>query len=239
MITTDQLAGIRKQIADNSLESAIQAAMELTIKVSPRELHTEALRLSEEFEAYQTSQKAENAEPTALRTSKNQISVSLLDLIDKLEAKVTQEAPDTPSKKVSEQKLKRHIFILLVVIKVLILLFVLTLWQSGSNFTQEEFIATLGILVPVFATYLGLMFKEQLAQRHELTVKASYVSKGFQRTVYLLLLAYGLSFFIILNLKGPGTINHTQMIGLLTMVEAGLGVYIGQLVSALFKEKKN
>jgi hypothetical protein len=45
-----------------------------------------------------------------------------------------------------------------------------------------------------------------------------------------------LALLLIINLRGPGVITFNQMNGLLALAESGLGVYVGQVIFALFKK---
>ncbi len=72
-------------------------------------------------------------------------------------------------------------------IKFLVVLFVLTLWQSGG-FTAAQFVATLALLLPIFATYTTVMFRNSVRERHvqqyATTVLEPRVSRSFQFTAY-------------------------------------------------------
>lgn len=167
---------------------------------------------------------------------RNKASLALLDLVDELPEELP--VPELPAEEqpqgVSENRLKDRLFWLLLIAKLVVVVFTFTLWESGS-FTNEQFMATVGLLVPVFVTYLALIFKDKVDRRHAITHPDKHVTKGFERTTYLLVFVYAIALLFVINLRGPGVISFNQMNGLLALVESGLGVYVGQVVFALFK----
>src|SRR5690606_33537711 len=130
--------------------------------------------------------------------------------------------------------LRSHILWLMFGIRFLIVLFVLSLWQSGG-FTAAQFVATLALLLPIFATYTTVMFRASIRERHvqqyATTALAPRVSRWFQLSTYGLSLLYGFALFFVIVLRSRGTLGQFDyMTSLLALVQLLLGVYVGQVV---------
>jgi hypothetical protein len=64
------------------------------------------------------------------------------------------------------------------------------------------------------------------------------VTHRFKWMAYFTLIGYTLAIALVLYLKPPGIFDYKQMSGMLTLVETGIGVYVGEIVFALFKKSK-
>ena len=80
------------------------------------------------------------------------ISLALLDLANQL-PNGPQAEENAKLSGISERRFKRQVMIWLIAGKIILFLYILTIWQSGG-LTFEGFLGTMGIVFPVFATYL-------------------------------------------------------------------------------------
>lgn len=169
----------------------------------------------------------------------NAINKALIALIQGLPDEAPGDQPAKKPKGITEHRFKNQVLYILLAAKLLILGFVFTLWESGA-FTNEQFISVIGIIAPVFATYLTLILKDSAQNRHiDAPVDDRIVKRSFQMTAYWLLGIYFAAIMLVVNLRGQGVLSEfSQMTGLLAGVESGLGVYVGQIVFALFKKEK-
>lgn len=248
---------LRMAVAQNKLEAVADHLLERS-QQDPllKPWRESAIQLAGQYRDYEDEKRNQTTSSEALRHQKNQVRASMLDLLEEMEASSTQAVQAVaetavagrggevaeaalPAKAsgIREERLKLQVFALLVLTKGSIVIFVFTLWQSGS-FSPEQFLATLGVIVPIFATYLGLVIKEYLERGGMPQPNPKQLTRGFQWTAYGLLATYGLAFLIILNLRGPGIIDQTDMMSLLTLLESGLGVYVGRLMVILFRPVK-
>ncbi|MFZ4428633.1 MAG: hypothetical protein ACOYOO_15855, partial [Saprospiraceae bacterium] len=174
-----------------------------------------------------------------LRQEHNGITKALIALIQSLPDE--QESGRAPKKQlgIPEHRFKDHVLYMLLGAKTLIVVFVFTLWESGGLKT-EEFISVTGIIVPVFVTYLTLILKEAAQNRHlDAVVDGRIIKRSFQLTAYWLFGAYFVAIVLVINLRGQGVLSEfSHLTGLLSGLETGLGVYVGQIVFTLFKNEK-
>ena len=134
---------------------------------------------------------------------------------------------------ISEHSLKQHLMFLMLGLKVVVIGWLYTQFESGG-YAKNEFLGLMGVMVPVFTTYTGVMFKEFVDRRHGHQDSGLHVSRTFQLTSYFVLLGYGLICILILGLKPQGKWDYAQISTWLTLLEAGLGVYVGRLIFSLF-----
>lgn len=111
----------------------------------------------------------------------------------------------------------------------------------------------MSLLVPVFVTYTSIMFKDAVRHRHPagFSVREPRVTRRFQWLSYLVLTIYLFSLLTVISLHPSGVLSsgkpdspmygnsesYQRMTALVALVESGLGLYIGQIVLALFKKE--
>jgi hypothetical protein len=107
----------------------------------------------------------------------------------------------------------------------------------ARGFDMEELTALMGMLAPVTAIYAGAVFKflgGSLTQpepiREEPNAQAS-------STVKVLIYGHFLGMLALITTKAfaPNVLNFAEMTMALTLLESVLGVYMGSLLSSLFK----
>jgi hypothetical protein len=150
--------------------------------------------------------------------------------------------PSPPT--VLESQLKSRLLFLMLGVKLLVIAWLFTLWESGG-FTTEQFSGTLGLLIPVFTTYIGVMIREVIEQSKTPAPKPTDEpapdpptrSRTFQWLAFGVLVVYGIALLLIIGLRPRGLLSYAQMNTFLTLLEAGFGIYVGRIVFSLFKEK--
>lgn len=133
---------------------------------------------------------------------------------------------------ISKEKFKSKFFYLVLGAKIIVILFLSLLWSTGS-FTNEQYVNTLGILIPMFATILTVMIAD--ISKESTKIDKGEIKKSIQKLAFIMIGLYTITLLSILNLRGPGTISMTQMTTMIMLVETSLGVYLGKIVYALFK----
>lgn len=204
----------------------------------PDTWNNDAILLASRWTNYQKEMGQGTVSFEYLARTRNQISLALLNLIEGLPEglPVPEQPPQAAPRGVSELKLKNRLFGLVVLGKVFVIGFVLLLWQSGG-FSMAEMTSTIGLLVPIFATYLGLLFKDQVDRRRAIQHPDQRVTRRFERISYLTLIAYVLILFGVINWQGKGAISFPVMTNLLALAESGLGIFVSQLFFAIFKKE--
>ncbi len=234
--------GLRQLVASDQLEAVLDYLMVHTDGKEMEELHEEVVIQSGRYEEYLEAHRLGSNDPDDLARTKVNIRIGILGIIEQLPSSVSAKVPTLAElepqqrKGISEHKLKNHVLILMILMKFVVIVFLFTLWESGG-FTTDQFTGTLTLLIPLFTTYTALMMKDLVEHRHTPIQNSPRVSRSFQWITYMLLLGYGLGFLFVMGLKPRGALNFQQMSILLTLLEGGLGVYIGRIVFALFKKE--
>ncbi|MCG8327671.1 MAG: hypothetical protein MI974_08300 [Chitinophagales bacterium] len=230
---------IRQLIANNQTEEALQALLNATEGEALLNFHNEGVVLAARFNQYEEDRRLGIADYDDLARTQIKINLALLDLAGKLpSAETVQQSKKKPG--IRESKLKRYVLRFMVASKVLILGFLFILWDAGG-FTDDQFIGTATLLVPLFTAYTVLMVRDTAKYRYVGIAPETaemLVTHRFKWMAYFTLLGYTLAIALVLYLKPPGILDYKQMSGMLTLVETGIGVYVGEIVFALFKKSK-
>lgn len=138
----------------------------------------------------------------------------------------------------TEQKLKSRIFFFMMVSKIITVILVLFHWQTGG-YSLAEALATIALILPLFTVYLTAMVKDTLTNPYVDTKRKSKEIKGsIVVLTYLIFPLYTLAIFYLINLKPqPGPFSFENLQAALAGIETGFGIYIGQIVFALFKKE--
>lgn len=241
---------IKALIANNKLPKAIDALLFFTEQEGLAGLYNQVIIQSGRYKKTKTEQNQGSVNYGDLARTQININLALLDIIDQLPKKAQEE--EHKKKKlpgISLTSFKKQIFRLLVGGKVIIFLYLLTVWESGG-LTFDGWIGTMGIIFPVFAAYIALAFQDSLDRRLETVIKNKIrISRSILRTAYGLFFIYYAAFFLILYLQATGAIpkpgssennsipSYKNFYGLLALVESYIGVYLGRLISTIFAKQ--
>ena len=231
----------RKLIAENNLDTLFPSLVEHTEKAGLDELYNKALLQQARFRQLSDDQNAGILDYDELTRNRITLTQSLLNLIDQLpDPTLPGAAPAKPVKVrgIKEYLLKRQIFFALLAVKLYLVGYILMLWQAGT-FPLMEFLTLIGIIVPLFASYLVAIFKDIAQHRHvDSPLDKRLVRRVFQWSAFLLLLVYVVALQTVIDLYGRGDLREfSQLTALITAVEGGLGVYLGQIIFSLFKKE--
>ncbi|WP_020569759.1 hypothetical protein [Neolewinella persica] len=225
---------LRRLVAANRLEASSKKLRSATASDAYGDYRTLVLNHSGQLTSYQEQQIAGATDPAALARKRNELSLNLLTLIDQLPDAAALSAAEAKPEGVAEDTLKKRLFWFLLIGKGTVITFAAILWSTGS-FSNDQFIASLGILVPLFSAHLTLMIQDATHHRSILLPGDARVNKSFARLTYLLCMLYTLALLLLLNIRGPGNITFTQFTASLALVESGLGAYLGKVVYGLFR----
>jgi hypothetical protein len=231
---------LRKLIAENDLAHFFPLFLTYTETAGLDELYNKVLLQQARNQQLSNDQVSGVVDYDDLARNRIAITQALLNLVDQLSA---PEAPGadrktTKTKGVKEQVLKRQIFFALMVVKVYLLGYVLMLWQAGT-FPLMEFLTLVGIIVPLFATYLTVIFRDIAQHRYvDSPLENRLVRRSFQWSALLILVLYVIALQTVIDLYGQGDLQEfSQLTASITAVEGGLGVYLGQMIFSLFKKE--
>ncbi|MFN0013159.1 MAG: hypothetical protein ACKVU2_01310 [Saprospiraceae bacterium] len=138
--------------------------------------------------------------------------------------------PLSPRARIAKQILVYH-FILIGISCVFYLL---------RGFDFEEFTALMGILGPVTAMYGGAVFRYIGRSITEPTSNYNGSNAPINSMVKWLVVGHFITVMLLISLKAlaPNVLNYQDMIIFLTLVESALGVYMGNIILALFEQNK-
>lgn len=109
------------------------------------------------------------------------------------------------------------------------------------GFDLEEFTSLMGILGPITALYGGAVFRFIGRSITEPTLNLSTVQNGQQINSMVRWLVHGhfIAVMTLISLKAlaPNILNFQDMTIFLTLIESALGVYMGNIILALFEGK--
>lgn len=138
----------------------------------------------------------------------------------------------------TEQKLKSRIFFFMILSKVFVVFIVLFHWQTGG-YSLSETLATIALILPLFTVYLTAMVKDTLANPYVDKRKKSKQIKGsITFLTYVIFPLYTLAIIYFISLKPqPGPFHFEHLQAAIAGIETGFGIYIGQIVFALFRKE--
>lgn len=222
---------IRILIAEGNLEEALGQLQSLAASLPIDEFQDEITLLQTRFAIQQRKARRNTDSPEQLERNHNQLAEATLEVLRHIPDAASFDKKYQKSMGIREQNLKRHIFLLLILVKAVIFIWLFTHWES-KGFLTDQFIGTLVLFFPVMITYFGLMFQDFLEYRHahNLYRNKKRVSKNLQWLVYTLILAHGLALWILIGMKAKGTLPFSWFAVLSALVESGLGLFLGKMV---------
>ena len=141
---------------------------------------------------------------------------------------VSSNPPLSPRTRIARQILIYH-FALIIVSCVFYIL---------RGFDLEEFTSLMGILAPITALYGGAVFRFLGRSITEPNLSAQN-GAPINNLVKWLVNGHFVAVLILISLKAlaPNLLNFQDMTMFLTLVESALGVYMGNIILALFEGK--
>lgn len=229
---------IQGYLANSDIEAAIAEMREYAQTEKEKEMQNDLILLNARYSVVLRQEQANTHNPEELQRERNRIIDTLLEMTDTL----PNDPKDAKGKTIikvpgiSEKSMKQQLFFLILAIKVGIILW-LVFHYSTDGIDSKEFAAGFGLLLPVFASYSGLMFQDFLAQRHLLpTSRSPQVKRNVQWTIYAILFAYAFSLFFVVYLRtSRGTISLTTGF---TAIETLFGAYLSRIVATFFQRRE-
>ncbi len=236
----DNRKKIKRLIATANLEEALKVYLESTTAEAYLNLHNKAVTLMADFQKFKQDSQLNTVDYDDLARTRNGINTALLSLADQLPTSEQVEETEAQKKRpgIRESRLKRIVLRFMIISKVFVLGLLFVLWDSGG-FTVDQLIGTASLLIPLFTAYTVLMVRDSARHRYvnlQPKITEMLVTHHFKNMVYFWLLVYTFAIGLVLILKPAGALDYKQMSATLTLVEIGIGVYVGEIVFALFKK---
>lgn len=227
-------SSIRKLIIDGKLEKAGAAALEYADFCGLEDISnglTAAIHRAKELEKQKNSTLITHE---AYSVSYAQIVNGLVDWVGRLPAQPIA-AKGKRTRLLSETTFKKRVFYLLCIVKLAVVGRLAYHWSTGG-FNNEQFQATITLLVPALAAYISVMLADYLRQTRHEPKPPRYLSGPLVTFSYWLFPVYALALFFFIEMKAKTAITFVQMNFWLALVESVLGGYVGQVVFAFFKK---
>jgi cation transport ATPase len=223
-------------IAADELEAVAEALLNWAKQSAAAGLYSNALIEAGRLESLKKSRIRGNEEEKDLTRQRNDIRVALVEMIEKL--------PETPAatarlqaQGMTESRFKILVFGLMIMGNALAFVCLFVLGEGAGGFTPPEASTTATMLISVFAAYFSVMLGEFIARRNAAkAVVEERVSRRFLWVSMGVLAAYFLSVCWLI-LRRP-LMEFQSFISWLTMLESGLGLFVGQIVHSLFKKQE-
>lgn len=179
-----------------------------------------------------------NLSAIEIRHFQNDLNFGIVEILRLLPKDAQSDSSKIKPKGIRDSRFQWHILTLILVIKLFVLGFLVTLNEAGG-LSSSQLNATFSILIPLIATYLGLMFRHFFDQRQPgLARPETYTSRRVQVLTYAVFFFYALFYFWAMAAKGRNAIEFDQLVSSFNWIEAVLGGLIGYVVASLFKAKK-
>lgn len=137
----------------------------------------------------------------------------------------------------TEASVRNHLSYLLIVGHFGVLLLVVVLW-SLHGFTFPEMTTSIALIAPMFATYTTAIIQYIVKNRNAPKPSSKPVSTGFVFISFLLPAVFLAVLLLMVTFKAFNIAfdGFDQFKIALAICESAFGVYIGKVVSALFKK---
>ncbi len=234
-----EIRQIKQNVAENKLQEACEALTTALENQNDDALFNQGIALQARLEQLEKDIHAGTLDYGDYVRMKNMLSYALLDLIDRADPESsagTSFANMKGGKGMSELRIKWILMIMLAIAKFVLLVFLIVLWQSGG-FSKQEFYNLLGILVPIFATYLYVAVKNIVKDENQLINRRRRSSRiltlaFFLLTAYVVVLASIVYFYLL-----DSAVTFTQLTIGLTAAEAFLGVMLGEVIYGIYQKE--
>lgn len=239
---------LRGLLSDDKLEQLQTHLKDITAADAHKDLANEVILNAGRLADYRKTVTIGTASNEELRLLRNQIRLSFLNIIDALpdEISVSNDPALNPPKLMTEQRFKSWVFGIMLVGKLLMMAFVFFQMDTGG-FTQEQGLSVIALLLPALTAYLGAMLADIIRRRNDLFPTGNdrkTISSTMKRMTFIVLPLYFLLLFVMINryaigymAQNDGEADFKTLTTWLAVIESGFGVYVGQIVYGLFREK--
>lgn len=227
---------LRLLVAEDRIEPALEQLMKVSETRGLSNVQTQTLQQTAKWNEFKSHRLANTLSFEQLSVMKAQIVASTIDLIQQLQPDTTKTIKEKrPARSITERSLKMQILILLMLSKLSLFFWLHFQWETGG-FGTDQFIGTVGLLIPVLASYTFLVVKD-LFKPTEADASPNYYPRSTLLWAYAFIIIYVVLIFLAIEWKAKGSLEYAQMNGLLATFETAFGVLIGQLLMDVFGRK--
>ncbi|MEO6038217.1 MAG: hypothetical protein ABIQ93_07390 [Saprospiraceae bacterium] len=245
MNKTDLLA----LIAADEMRPALEVTRESATLLEKPELQQDLVLLTSQWENLEKEEQSGTISWDTLLQNRNRVKRSLLTLLADLPAQLPvtrnlsgQTKPLAVKPGVPESRFQKQVFFFMLTAKCWIIGWIL-LHKSTGGFSSGEAMATISLLLPAFTAYTTVMLGNFIKNRNKPNLPAAFaprVSSTLPLITWIVFPIYVLALHWIIGAKAAGTLadnpqaNYESMTGWLAVVESAFGIYVGQIIHAVF-----
>lgn len=237
-------------IASDDMRPALEVGEESASLIGNSDLQKDMVLLRSQWENLEKEEQSGTIAWDVLLQNRNKVKRSLLSLLDSLpeQLPVTRDVAGharalTAKPGVPESRFKKQVFFFMLAAKCWIIFWIL-FHKSVGGFTSGESMATISLLLPAFTAYTTVMLGDFIKNRNKPTLPAAFeprVSSMLSMVTWIIFPIYVLALHWIIGEKAAGTLadspqaNYENMTGWLAVAESAFGIYVGQIIHAVFK----
>lgn len=228
---------VRALLVRDDLEQAAAQLLTYADQAGLPDLRSDAVIVSGRLEEWKKSRVRGDLSSERLTELRNSIRSALLELIDALPEAGAHQPKPGPLTGMPEARFKTIVFWMMLLGNVAAFVCLFVLGSGSGAFTPAETTTTCALLFSPLAAYFSVMFSEVISRRSGEPLSGAEANKRvgrrFQVVSLLVLCAY---FFLVCFLMlYRSQVDFSEFTKWLAVLEGGLGIFVAQVVHALFK----
>ena len=238
-MTTIKKEDLRDLLVRDELEQAAAQLLAYADHTGRPDLRSETVIVSGRLEEWKKGRVRGDVSADRLTEVRNGIRAALLELVESLPETATAGKTAVRAAGMTETRFKAIIFWMMSLGNVAAFVCLFVLGSGSGTFTPAETLTTCALLLSPLATYFSVMFSEIVERRSGEPLPGAEANKRvglrFQIVSLAVLTAY---FFLVCFLMlYRSQVDFSEFTGWLAVLEGGLGIFVAQVVHALFKSK--
>ncbi|MEI6412347.1 MAG: hypothetical protein WCR52_23350, partial [Bacteroidota bacterium] len=237
-------------IAADEMRPALEVTQECAVLLERGNLQQDIVLLRSQWEGLEKEMQNGTIAWDSLLQGRNRIKHALLELLHELpeQLPVTRDVSGraralAPKPGVEEGRFKRQVFKFMLLSKCWIIYWI-WLHKSTGGFSSGEATATMSLLLPAFTAYTTVMLSDLIKNRNKPLIPEVFLPRVSSTLYWATWLVMGIYVFAIHSLigeKAAGLLadnpkaNYDSLTAWLGIVESAFGIYVWQIIAAVFK----
>ena len=244
---------IKAFISDNKIQEAIEEVIAFSEHIDNDLFKDEIILQARRYEELQMYANTGQIDYEEHSKGLSRLSYAVLNLVNDMPDDRQEQGKKKRKKGIKESKLKNIVFVFLLVTKLIVIGYVWTLSPSqAGGYTGSEVVSLVSILIPVFMAYFALMFSDYFGKEghliRNLPKKDNRVRSKFRNLTFIVFPLYLVALLYVISMRPLGIISagdtpeemtesFKEVQQYITLIEASFGVYIGKIISVLFRRE--
>jgi len=241
-------------IAADEMRPALEVMQECAVLLErSNNLQQDIVLLRSQWESLEKEMQSGTIAWDTLLQGRNRVKVALLEMLNEFpeQLPVTRDVSgharaQAPKPGVEEGRFKRQVFIFMLLSKCWILYWI-WLHKSTGGFSSGEATATMSLLLPAFTAYTTVMLSDLIKNRNRPFIPAVFLPRVSSTLYWATWLVMGIYVFAIhwlIGEKAAGLLadnpkaNYDSLTAWLGIVESAFGIYVWQIIAAIFKRSE-